>query len=358
MTLRRHVLTPQMVQHEDFQDRGETHWIPYLMYFHRTDYRSAVLNTDRLGFRLSHGPSGEYASVAGRHPAGGGPVSLLAGSSTAFGVGSTSDATAIPSRLWSEHAPATPWLNFGGRGYCSTQEVLLYLLHHQRLPRVERIVILSGLNNLALAGLPPSYQSEYGAFFSGSEYRNQMDELLEKHRDARTTGLARLLRDKGRGRSRGGTRRLTAEPTLADERTPTLDERIATAVERTAHDLERWQLLARASGIRVCFAMQPFATWVREVHTPEETALFDELDQEGSIFWDLFGEVAPAGVGRRYAEEIAAVCEKHEVGFTDLNPAMARTATADDWLFVDRAHLTDKGYDLAAQLLASGLDLS
>jgi lysophospholipase L1-like esterase len=37
---------------------------------------------------------------------------------------------------------------------------------------------------------------------------------------------------------------------------------------------------------------------------------------------------------------------------------MARTATADDWLFVDRAHLTDKGYDLAAQLLASGLDLS
>lgn len=343
MTLRRHELTPQMVQHEDFQDRGETRWLPYVMYFNRADYSSEVLNTDRLGFRVSHGRSSS-ASVAGR-PAEG-PISLLAGSSTAFGVGSTSDATAISSRLWSEYAPSTPWLNFGGRGYCSTQEVLLYLLHQQMLPRVERIVILSGLNNLALAGLPQSYQGDYGAFFSGSEYQNQMEELLEKHRKSQRSGLARLRR------------RLTDEPSLAAQATPGPAERIATAVERTAQDLERWQLLAGATGTRVTFALQPFATWVRDAHTPQEEELFGELDREGSIFWELFGDVAPAEVGRRYADELSVACAKHGVGFLDLNPLMGAAAAAEEWLFVDRAHCTDEGYDLAARLLASGLDLS
>ncbi|MGH3746399.1 MAG: Inducer of phenazine A, partial [Micromonosporaceae bacterium] len=66
-------LTPQMLQYDDFDDRAEARWLSYLMYFHRTNYRSDVINTDRLGFRISHGAS-EPASAGGNMPKG--PVRL------------------------------------------------------------------------------------------------------------------------------------------------------------------------------------------------------------------------------------------------------------------------------------------
>lgn len=346
MNARRYSLTPQMAQYDDFVDRGETRWVPYLMYFHRADYRSGVVNTDRLGFRVSHGATGT-ASVADA-PAEG-TVNVLAGSSTAFGVGTTSDAASIPSRLWSRHAPSAPWLNLGARGYCSTQEMMLYLLHREMLPPVDRIVILSGLNNLALAGLPRALQGDYGAFFFSGEYYQQMEELRSRHRKAKRTGRF------GRGERRSAE---PPPPAPADEAPLTLDERLATAIERTALDLERFKLLAGTSGARISFALQPLATWVRETPSPEEAELFRELDGKQSTFWQLFGEIAPAEVGRRYAEGIAQACAKHDVAFLDLNPLVADAADPGQWLFVDRAHFTDEGYDLVAGLLAAGLGLS
>ncbi|MFC5220527.1 SGNH/GDSL hydrolase family protein [Streptomyces coerulescens] len=344
MTAKRYALTPQMARYDDFVDRGETRWVPYLMYHHRADYRSDVVNTDRLGFRLSHGPAGTASVVDA--PTGG-PVNLLAGSSTAFGVGAASDAAAIPSRLWTRYATSAPWLNLGVRGYCSTQEMMLYLLHREMLPPVGHIVILSGLNNLALAGLPRSLQGDYGAFFFSGEYYQQMEELRARHRKPRRAGRFGL-----------GERKAAAQPPTADETPVGLDERLAVAVERTALDLERWKLLAAASGTRISFALQPLATWVREAPAPEETELFAELDRKESTFWQLFGDIAPAEVGRRYAEGIAQACAKSDVAFLDLNPLVAQAAAPGQWLFVDRAHFTDDGYDLVSRLLATGLGLS
>lgn len=175
-----------------------------------------------------------------------------------------------------------------------------------------------------------------------------MEELRSRHRKAKRTGRF------GRGERRA------AEPPQApaDEAPLTLDERLATAIERTALDLERFKLLAGTSGTRISFALQPLATWVRETPSPEEAELFRELDGKQSTFWQLFGEIAPAEVGRRYAEGIAQACAKHDVAFLDLNPLVADAADPGQWLFVDRAHFTDEGYDLVSGLLATGLGLS
>ncbi|MFH9613268.1 hypothetical protein ACH4MM_05840 [Streptomyces pratensis] len=61
MKLQRYELTPQMKQYDDFDNRGHTRYLPYLMYFNHADYRSDVLNTDRFGFRFTHGPGGRAA---------------------------------------------------------------------------------------------------------------------------------------------------------------------------------------------------------------------------------------------------------------------------------------------------------
>ena len=332
-----------MAQYDDFVDRGETRWLPYLMYYHRASYQSAVVNTDRLGFRYSHGPEFR-ASVADRPQCE--SVNLFVGSSTAFGVGATSDAATIPSRLWEEHAPARPWLNFGGRGFSSTQEVLLFLLNRQLLPPVRQIVVLSGLNNLALAGLPRYLQSDYGPFFFAGEYQAQMEELRQRHRQ----------RGGGQG-SRWGRRRQAPGPMERDESRPSLDQRLADAVTRTSRDLENWQLFAAASNATVSFVLQPLASWVRPEPCQQERELFAELDARQSTFWQLFGEIMPQQVGRRYADELAAECGKQGIAFFDLNPALASAADPQQWLFVDRAHFHDAGYDLVSRLIATALDL-
>ncbi|MGY4915420.1 hypothetical protein ACWD9K_09355 [Streptomyces sp. 900116325] len=180
MAEQRVTLTPQMLAYDDFDDRSRTRWLPYLMYFHRAGYRSDVGNTHEFGFRYSHGP-GDGSASAGT-VAQTGPVRLLAGSSTAFGIGARSDAATLPSRLWSAYAPSAPWLNFAGRSYNSGQECTLFAVYRHLLTRVTDIVVFSGLNNLALSRLPKEQRSDHGGFFNCGEYYEQMEELRQRRR--------------------------------------------------------------------------------------------------------------------------------------------------------------------------------
>ncbi|MGH3750840.1 MAG: SGNH/GDSL hydrolase family protein, partial [Micromonosporaceae bacterium] len=307
-------------------------------YFHRTNYRSDVINTDRLGFRISHGAS-EPASAGGNMPKG--PVRLFVGSSTAMGIGAESDAATLPSRLWSKYAPSRPWLNFAGRSYSSVQELMLFMLHRHLLPEIDEIVLFSGLNNLATARLPKSQRGEHGAFFNCGDFFDQMDALKLRVRKAKL----------------GLTRRAKSTPPPADEPVRPLDVRMSDAVELTVRHLDSWQIFAQAAGARVSFVLQPLATWVREEPAAQEKLLFGELDKI-SNFWQLFGDIATKESGRRYADELRQACEKQGVPFLDINPVLADAVTEQNWLFVDRAHFTDEGHDIVARLLAEQLNLS
>lgn len=340
VTSARAELTPQMLQYaEKFDDRGDIRWMPYLMYFHAPDHRSEVVNTDRLGFRLAHGADGT-ASVGSRVPPG--PVRLLAGSSTAFGIGATSDAATLPSRLWTAHAPSVPWLNFAGRSHNSTQELLLFVLYRHLLPRVEDVVVLSGFNDLGLARLPAWMHGDSGAFFNCREFYEAMDALRSRHQPAGLLG-------------RLGGRRPSPRP--PDERVPELAEQIAHAVELTSRHLDTWRVVTDGMGARLTYVLQPLATWVRERPAPQERRLFAELD-EVSSFARTYGDIALMEAGAAYSEALQRACEKLGVAFVDLNPVLADAVGPDDWLFVDRIHFTDDGYDLAARLLAGSLDLA
>lgn len=309
------------------------------MYFHRASYRSDVINTDDLGFRFSR--NGDERASVGELPQG--PVKLFVGSSTALGIGSQSDAATIPSRLWSSYAPSTPWLNFGGRSYSSAQELMLFTLYRHLLPRVEEIVIFSGLNNLALARLPESQRLDHGAFFHCGEFFDQMEELKARHRKAKL-GFGR----RGDRKSAKAAEDTTVRP---------LGERISYAVELTVRHLDTWRLFADAMGAKISFVLQPLATWVRDEHSAEEKLLFGELDKI-SNFWQLYGDIATKESGRAYAEELRGACEKIDVPFLDINPVIASAVTEQNWMFVDRAHFTDEGHDIVARLLAEHVGLS
>ncbi|MEU0273425.1 SGNH/GDSL hydrolase family protein [Streptomyces sp. NPDC006307] len=339
----RATLTPQMLQYaEKFDDRGDVRWMPYLMYFHAADHRSEVVNTDRLGFRLSHGPDGQTASVGRPLPEG--PVRLFAGSSTSFGIGASADRHTLPSRLWSKHAPSVPWLNFAGRSHNSTQELLLFTLYRHLLPQVDEIVLFSGFNDLGLSRLPSSIRGDSGAFFNCNDFYGQMEELRARSRKASA----------GRGLF-GGRRQQAPEP--VDTRVPDLAEQIDIGSELTLRHLDSWRLLAEGMDAKLTFVLQPLATWVREEPAPQEKLIFEELDSI-SNFGAVYGDISSMDARETYSKALQAGCEQMGVRYLDSNPVIADAIGKDDWLFVDRIHFTDEGHDLVAGLLADKLGLN
>lgn len=134
------------------------------MYFNKPNFRSAVINTDQFGFRMSHGPSGRASAGGDRLDE---PVRLLVGGSGALVTALPATAT-VASRLWLKHAPARPWLNFGAPYFNSTQELMLFMLYRHLLPPVEEIVIFSGFNNLVMAQLTDLPLHGQGPFFSAT----------------------------------------------------------------------------------------------------------------------------------------------------------------------------------------------
>lgn len=322
-------LTPQMADYEKkFTDGGEVRWLPYLMYFHPAEHRSRVVNTDASGFRYSERGGIRY-SVADH--AGVSSARVLAGSSTVFGIGASADRWTLSSRLSENDRRGAPWLNFGGRSFNSTQELILFTLYRHLLPKVEEIVLFSGFNNLGLARQPSQNRLEHGAFFNCNPFFD-------------------AFRPEPAGRRKGWSLLGRGEAEEAVEPPPSLDAQIDYASDLTLRHLDVWRALAADLGAKLTFILQPLAGWVRAKGCAEEEALFEELDRAGR-FSDVYGDILTHDVHDAYAAKLKDGASKLGVKFVDITPFIAEALKPDQWLFVDRIHFTDQGHDFVSKLI-------
>ncbi|WP_380283584.1 IopA [Kitasatospora purpeofusca] len=341
-----HRLTPQIKQYEEFAT-GEVRWLPYVMFFNRPGYRSPVVNTDAGGFRVSHGTAGPV-SLLGTVPEE--PVGVVLGASPAFGFGASGDAWTIPSLL-ARGPQARPWLNLAAPAFNSTQEAALFQLHRHRLPAVRDVVVFSGLNNLVVAGLPQA-DGDYPQFFFSGEFFGQLG----------APDLGQRMGQPGWARGRLGrvAKRLGRPEEGADTAggaVPDPAARVETAVRHAARDLRTLADLVTPLGARLHYVLQPTATWTRKPFTAEERVLIEEAGAERAGMWNLFAPVLDPAVHDGYAERLEAVCKELGVSFLDANAAVAASPAAEEWLFVDQVHLTDRGHQVTAELLRAAFDL-
>lgn len=312
----RATLTPQMEQYSDaFSDSGTIQWLPYVMYFHPPNHHSEVVNTDALGFRLTD-CGGRSLSVGGCDE----PVAnILAGGSTAFGIGATHDRATMASRLNAHHPEGSvPWLNAGGRSHNSAQELILHALTRHKLQRIERIVLFSGFNDLGLVRLGQPAGFDSGSFFLCNAFHKSLNGL-------------------------------PPAPVLSEDRL-SIDEQISRAAELVLRHLDIWRALTTHSGTTLTYVLQPLASWIRDSFSPEEEALFAQLDHIGG-FSEHYGDISRADVGEQYAGRLREGCYRLGIDFVEMAPLIAEAIELDDWLFVDRIHFTDFGYDLVVRLL-------
>lgn len=328
----RMTLTPQMAEYEQkFTDAGEVRWLPYLMYFHPTNHSSSVVNTDASGFRYSESLDTSY-SVVDACKNNNGPVRLLAGSSTVFGIGASADSWTLASRLTHNDSRGARWINFGGRSFNSTQELVLFTLNRHHLPKVDEIVLFSGFNNLGLARQPQASRGEHGAFFNCNQF---FDALTPQQPAASTWSLSNLF-----GKPQ--------EPEQPEP--PSMQEQIDYAARLTLQHLDIWRALAADMGAKLTFILQPLAGWVRKTGSREEEQLFAELDQLGN-FTEAYGDILQTSVRETYAQRLREGAQDMGVKFVDITPLLAEALEPQDWQFVDRIHFTDAGNDRVSKLI-------
>ena len=293
----RRALAPQLRAYARLGDGMR--WLPYLMFSQTAGFRSEVVNTDCHGFRWSILPDGSVASV--EDPPGE-SCGVVVGGSTAFGVGATSDAGSVASRLAA--CTGRPFLNLAARGHCSTQELLAFMLYSDALPRVSHIVVMSGVNDLYMQYAANHFDVQLGAFFYSDLYFDAMAQA----------GRSVPERLRGALRRRGRRRPRRAFETLLDEREGRRDRVIAVM----RRNLSQLAALAASRSARLVYALQPTFPWLRKQPRAEEQALFDAREAQDPRRELMIDRVLSPANGERCAAELRKTCDELGIAFVEL----------------------------------------
>ncbi len=359
MMKHRYALAPQMREY----DKIDPKWIPYIMYFHAPSHTSKVLNTDSRGFRVSYKNG---VRISEFNTSGNLPVGLIIGGSTAFGVGATNDSQTISSIL--STLTDYNWYNFGGRAFNSTQELILFMLHHQKIQNLKKVIILSGINDLIIYYLSRTYSDDYGSLFFWSKY----DQILNASPvPSLKRKMFKLVFSTIMGNSIDYERinRRDAWRLLFNHRSDIKIDSLTTEAERPVpiqnhgmekesifkvlnRDMTNWHLFANALNIDVHYVLQPLATWISKKYSREEEILFAELDNDPNNTWCKLSSNFNNELYLWFANGLRKLCEWHRLTFFDMNAGISDINDLDyKWLCLDRIHLNDEGNRVVADII-------
>lgn len=332
----RNKIVPQMRDYDLIGDR----WVPYIMRMDKALASYPSVSTDEHGFRQTLDSDGGTFLTYRRFFESSltSPRAVLLGSSAAFGVGATSDRSTIPSIL--NQTSHYKWFNLGGRALNSTQEMLLFLLH---LPHgIKKLVIFSGVNNLTLSYVSRATSPVYNSFFFQSVFERVMSASSSESKISRSRVMNLLAGLKDRFFSYD-----------VAESHHNIDVKYASMIKCLRRDLEILKLLGRSGCFEVYFVLQPLATWIEKDLVDEEKVLFSILDKL-PLDWQVLATYLSTQK-TRYVHDVNRICGDLDIPFINLNESNA--FAKKEWLFVDRIHLTDRGYQLSAETIQKDFDL-
>ena len=327
---------------------------PFVTITSRPGLSTPVVSTDSRGYRLSRLDDSAVASDDAPEDAG-----FVLGGSYVFGVGAAADSGTLPSALW--RSTGKPYVNLGLRKATSTQELVA------ALPFAERsttFVVCSGLNNFAVARAAP-LDPLFGPTYLDHPLRRLLatpvDELVRLVKTAESGGRLAAIGDADLRRelTRRLRRRMSrSNPPAPGERRarskkkpePDPDEVVDTAATLQLRDLRALRRLV-PDDAEVVFALQPVAAHTGKELTGEERELFESLDvmQARTTRWPVVKRLLETH-WPSYAERLEQGCGELGVPFVDLS-----RAEYSGWCFVDRIHMTERGYELAASFLQEAL---
>lgn len=328
----------------------EPEFRPFVMFTDQPNYRSPSVNTDKFGLREQYDAEGEFIdlkSVRVAYPR----CNVLLGGSTVFGVDATSDRATLSQHL---HRDGTPCLNLGFRAATGQQELAMFLLLKRYLGRVLNVVLLTGVNDCALAARPGTriYPGFGGTFYEGT--------ALSPARQQELLGIARYrtgrLVDRAFVRSRvvrGVLKLLLGRASAEGHPSRTsFEEKLEESMGFVENTIDTWGNLQSTGGFKVHFVLQPAIGWTKKPLTAIERECFDA---DVALFPEtrLFSSESTYDHCRN---RLAAGCERHQIEFHNANEWLDEAPHLGEEIFTDVCHLSDSGARLVSGLLRDRLN--
>ncbi len=288
-------------------------WVAYLMRRAAPGFQSATLNSDEHGFRHTYrdGRLLTFREFSGSSR----PRAIVLGNSFAYGIGTTHDAKTFTSCLNTlEGSRAYLWYNFSQRASVIRQERLAFELYAQAIP--ELVLWVTGINNL-ISLIVGEGRPDNPAPFVGERYF-----------------ASRMMPDRRYGRA------------------SSFAERYRAMLEQMEMDLSTLALRLSGQG-RLLFCLQPSASWIEKKFTAEEEELISRFDATSATLRKAHAPRVLRPLYSRFSSDAAAICERWNVAYLDCNqdPRLRE----HNWLFIDRAHMTDAGHALTAEMTVEWL---
>ena len=334
-------LTPQIRTY----DKIDIKWHPNIMFFQEENFSSAVINTDQFGFRYTSNKSSKISPCSDSKIFDQN-TSLIIGSSSAFGVGASSDQKTISSLL--TKYSKEKYLNFGGRAHVSSQELTLFNQFASKFKKIKNVIIFSGLNDLYLSYLRNDF-NELAPFFYGKQYVKNMENVdisfkrqiikfflypfYKNSINYKKLSLEELLKLKYRKHKQYNQNRNIKKSYSVDY-----------TIEHLERNLFIWKKLSQSFPFNLIYVLQPTLEWMPKLPSKEENIIIKYLNTEKDRI--KVNNILSKSVHEEYSLKLRRVCKKLNIRYFDSNYGFSKNINNDDWLFVDRVHMTDKGYSL------------
>ena len=296
------------------------------MFVQSPGIRSKVCNTDQFGLRFNFDHNlfskktiFEECLEFNKNKSNKEQTVILGGSQV-FGVGSTKDMGTISSNLTTLSDEFC--FNLGGRAFNGFQEIIQFMLMIKNLKKIKKIIILSGVNELFMYSVK-SFSKKYpGPMYNNQFFQDNLKNLQGSLKD-------QILR------------KIKFEKNLPSSDFPEIN--INEVIDR---NIEIIKLIGKSLNVEIEFYLSPYIFWGKKensltdeekklINNPQDNYIYDELTKKYDQFHELYKNN----------------CKKNSIPFYNLNEMISKISENKEWLFTDRVHMTDLGYQLCAKYI-------
>ena len=328
-------LAPQMRIYDNFSHE----WKPFIMYSNKKNLRTKVVNTDNLGLRFNSLNNNNLISIFDQKNTNQ-KFGLIVGSSTAFGLGCSEDDQTISSKL--SKLTGTLFFNLGVSAFSGFQEVILHQSLINKVSKAKHIFIFSGLNDLFMQEYISKYDDELGPYFYSNQFKSGMhDSVLSKKRKIAKFLFSSLL-DENTDWQHISKKELIEN--MFKRKIIFKNDRKLNPTDLKnfiLRNLTYWSNIQKVYKTKIKYILQPFPAWCKKNLTQEEREIFEELDKNNLKVFKVIKSLE--NYYTEYKKILSECCDISGIEFIDSNDYFKNNVNSEDWCFLDRAHLTDKG---------------
>ena len=115
-----------------------------------------------------------------------------------------------------------------------------------------------------------------------------------------------------------------------------------------------WSTIAKGMNLQVHYVLQPTSPWQEKNLSNEEEKIFNEADKQKDI--KKIYECVNLEKFNYLKSFLENVTKKNNINFIDINKFL-KEKKSRDWLYLDRVHMNDAGYEIVGEELIKNLQL-